>query len=168
MLLNRSHVADYQRDGYVLLENVFTPAEVAAMLREVESGGRVASHTHLRGDAGGRKAGLAIWHELGNDIWAAASTCPQIVNNVRILMGEEVSFFHGKVMLKEALTGGKWEWHQDYGYWYDLGFVFPAYDERLRRPGPGDPGEWLSASATRLTDDGTAVTWSSRRTDRRG
>ena len=125
MLLNRSHVADYQRDGYVLLENVFTPAEVAAMLREVENGGRVASHTHLRGDAGGRKAGLAIWHELGDDIWAAASTCPPIVNNVRILMGEEVSFFHGKVMLKEALTGGKWEWHQDYGYWYDQGFVFP-------------------------------------------
>ncbi len=125
MLLNRSHVADYQRDGYVLLENVFTPAEVAAMLRAVESGGRVAGHTHLRGDAGGRKAGLAIWHELGDDIWAAASTCPQIVNNVRILMGEEVTFFHGKVMLKEALTGGKWEWHQDYGYWYDQGFVFP-------------------------------------------
>ncbi len=125
MLLNRNHVADYQRDGYVLLENVFTPAEVAAMLSEVEGGERVASHTHLRGDASGRKAGLAIWHELGNDIWAAASTCPQIVNNVRILMGEEVSFFHGKVMLKEARTGGKWEWHQDYGYWYDLGFVFP-------------------------------------------
>ena len=40
-------------------------------------------------------------------------------------MGEEVSFFHGKVMLKEARTGGKWEWHQDYGYWYNLGFVFP-------------------------------------------
>ncbi len=125
MLLDRSNVADYQRDGYVLLENVFTPAEVAAMLEEVESGGRVASHTQLHGDASGRKAGLAIWHELGNDIWAAASTCPQIVNNVRILMGEEVSFFHGKVMLKEARTGGKWEWHQDYGYWYELGFVFP-------------------------------------------
>lgn len=32
---------------------------------------------------------------------------------------------NGKVMLKEAHTGGAWEWHQDYGYWYDQGFVFP-------------------------------------------
>lgn len=27
-------------------------------------------------------------------------------------------------MLKEAHTGA-WEWHQDYGYWYDQGFLFP-------------------------------------------
>jgi ectoine hydroxylase-related dioxygenase (phytanoyl-CoA dioxygenase family) len=44
---------------------------------------------------------------------------------VRILLGEEVGFYHGKVMLKEAGTGGAWEWHQDYGYWYNNGFVFP-------------------------------------------
>ena len=71
------------------------------------------------------KARLAIWHELGDDIWAAASTNPRIVNNLRILLGEEIAFFHGKVMLKEAKQGGAWEWHQDYGYWYNQGFAFP-------------------------------------------
>src|SRR5205823_4545204 len=53
------------------------------------------------------------------------STCPRIVNNIRILMAEEIAFFHGKVMLKEARQGGAWEWHQDYGYWYDQGYAFP-------------------------------------------
>ena len=125
MLLTRSHVADFGRAGYVMMRKVFSSAEVTAMLRAVESGDRVAGHVNRRGDASGRKASLSIWHEVGDDIWAAASTCPRIVNNVRILLGEEISFFHGKVMLKEARTGGKWEWHQDYGYWYDQGFVFP-------------------------------------------
>jgi ectoine hydroxylase-related dioxygenase (phytanoyl-CoA dioxygenase family) len=48
-----------------------------------------------------------------------------MVNNIRILTGEDVAFFHGKVMLKEARSGGAWEWHQDYGYWYHDGFLFP-------------------------------------------
>lgn len=125
MYLDQQKRLDYSRDGYVILENVFNKREVAAMLAEVERGQRVAETTVGREDTSGKKARLAIWHELGDDIWAAASTNPRIVNNVRSLMGEEIAFFHGKVMLKEAHTGGSWEWHQDYGYWYNQGFAFP-------------------------------------------
>jgi ectoine hydroxylase-related dioxygenase (phytanoyl-CoA dioxygenase family) len=28
-------------------------------------------------------------------------------------------------MLKEAKVGGAWEWHQDYGYWYNDGCLYP-------------------------------------------
>ncbi len=125
MYLAQHDVERYHRDGYVLVPELFTPAEVQALLAKIEGGGRVAEATRGKADAGGRTTKLAIWHELGDDIWAAASTCPRIVNNVRILMGEEIAFFHGKVMLKEAGAGGAWEWHQDYGYWYNQGFVFP-------------------------------------------
>lgn len=125
MYLNDDLLADYHRDGYVLLPGLFTPTEVKAMLDDVEGGERVASHTRGNEDATGRKAKLAIWHELGDDIWAAVSTNPRMVNAVRILLGEEIAFFHGKVMLKEAGTGGAWEWHQDYGYWYNQGFASP-------------------------------------------
>jgi ectoine hydroxylase-related dioxygenase (phytanoyl-CoA dioxygenase family) len=125
MILTQEKVADYWRDGYVLIENVFNEREVAAMLSEVEKGQRVANSQMEATDTTGRKARLAIWHEVGDDIWGAASTCPRVVNNVRILLGEETAFFHGKVILKEAKTGGSWEWHQDYGYWYDQGFAAP-------------------------------------------
>lgn len=118
-------VANFDRDGYVLVEDVFSNREVAAMLRDVEEGERVASTKRGNADASGKKAGIAIWTELGDDIWAAASTHPHIVNTARILLREEIAFFHGKVMLKEARSGGAWEWHQDYGYWYDQCFVFP-------------------------------------------
>lgn len=125
MYLSAKAVADYERDGFVLVPDLFTEAEVKAMLNDVESGERVAHTTRGVADRSGRKAGIAIWSELGDDIWAAASTCPRIVNNIRILLREEIAFFHGKVMLKEAKSGGAWEWHQDYGYWYDQGYVFP-------------------------------------------
>ena len=126
MYITEEHVDQYKREGSLLVPGLFTPAEIRAMLNDVEGGNsRVVSHTRGNEDASGRKAKLAIWHELGDDIWAAVSTNPRIVNGVRLLLGEEAAFFHGKVMLKEAGTGGAWEWHQDYGYWYNQGFVFP-------------------------------------------
>jgi hypothetical protein len=124
MYLSEESVEQYQRDGYVIVPRLFHGAEVAAMLDEI-GGERVQANTRGKEDTTGRKARLAIWHELGDDIWAAASTNPRLVNGVRVLLGEEAAFFHGKVMLKEAGTGGAWEWHQDYGYWYNQGFIYP-------------------------------------------
>jgi ectoine hydroxylase-related dioxygenase (phytanoyl-CoA dioxygenase family) len=125
MYLSEENVEDYRRDGYVLVPDLFTPTEVRALIADVEGGERVAAHTRGNEDASGKKAKLAIWHELGDDIWAATSTNPRVVNAARMVMGEEIAFFHGKVMLKEAKSGGAWEWHQDYGYWYNQGFAFP-------------------------------------------
>lgn len=122
--LTQEHKEAYERDGYVLLPDLFRREEIAALLDEI-GGERVAAHTRGNEDKSGKKAKLAIWHELGDDIWAAVSTNPRLVNAVRVVMGEEIAFFHGKVMLKEAGTGGAWEWHQDYGYWYNQGFAFP-------------------------------------------
>jgi ectoine hydroxylase-related dioxygenase (phytanoyl-CoA dioxygenase family) len=123
--LTHTAIERYEYDGFVLIEDAFSQAEVDAMIASIEDGKSLEEHTHARIDAGGKGAKLAIWHRLNNDIWGAASTAPQIVNNARILIRQEVAFFHGKVMFKEAHTGGAWEWHQDYGYWYDQGFAYP-------------------------------------------
>lgn len=125
MFLDASCVNQYHQDGYLLVPDLFTKAEVAAMLNAVETGGRVAQTTKDSSDAEGKAARLAIWFDLGDDIWTTVSTHPRIVNNVRLLMGEEIAFFHGKVMLKEPNSGGAWEWHQDYGYWYNQGYAYP-------------------------------------------
>lgn len=125
LYLSQPEVESYERDGFVLLENGFSQPEVDAMIAAIEGGTSLQEHTRVRTDAEGKKAKLAIWHQLHGDIWGAASTSPNLVNNVRILLHQEVAFFHGKVMLKEAQTGGAWEWHQDYGYWYEQGFLYP-------------------------------------------
>lgn len=125
MSVNFKDVEKYRRDGFVLVEGLFSPDEIRKMIHEVEQGSDVAASANGVLDRSGRAARLAIWFELKKDIWGAASTCPRIVNTIRILLGEDAAFFHGKVMMKEAKTGGAWEWHQDYGYWYEQGFVYP-------------------------------------------
>ena len=141
MYLSPRDVAQYDRDGFLLVPDLFTDREVAAMLHDVESGEKISALAYGVNDSGGRASKLALWFEWKDDIWGAASICPRIVNNVRILMREEISFYHGKVMLKEAHSGGAWEWHQDYGYWYS-GFAFPrlmsafvALDQATRENG---------------------------------
>jgi ectoine hydroxylase len=125
MSLTPELVGDFHRDGFLLMRDVFVGDEVVAMLDAVEGGDRVEDTTKASQDGMGRAAKLAIWHDLGDDIWSDVSTNPRVVNGVRVLLGEEVAFFHGKVMLKIAREGGAWEWHQDYGYWYNQGFVYP-------------------------------------------
>jgi ectoine hydroxylase-related dioxygenase (phytanoyl-CoA dioxygenase family) len=48
-----------------------------------------------------------------------------MVNAVEMILGGPSAHYHSKLMQKEPRVGGAWEWHQDYGYWYSNGFLFP-------------------------------------------
>ena len=41
------------------------------------------------------------------------------------VLGGEVYHYHSKLTAKNPREGGAWEWHQDYGYWYHNGCLFP-------------------------------------------
>ena len=142
LFLERQDKLAYDKDGFVFVEDLFSPEEVERLIWEIEKGQKVQDFGQGVDDAGGKKTNLAIWDGIGDDVWSAVSSCPRIINNVRFLLGEETAFYHGKVMMKEAQTGGAWEWHQDYGYWYNNGFLFPrmmsvfvALDEATEKNG---------------------------------
>lgn len=141
MLITKEDVHRYERDGYMLVENMFSGEEIDHMLAALEHSARVANHLGGQADKSGKVARFSNWKDLGYDIWTAVSTSPRIVNTVRILLGEEIAFFGAKVMFKEAHSGGAWEWHQDFGYWYKscvypkLISVFIALDDATRENG---------------------------------
>ena len=43
----------------------------------------------------------------------------------REALGGEVYHYHSKLTMKRPGGGGRWEWHQDYGYWYQNGCLYP-------------------------------------------
>ena len=51
--------------------------------------------------------------------------CERIVNRVEQLLDDEAYHYHSKMILKDAKVGGAWAWHQDYGYWYQNGLLYP-------------------------------------------
>jgi ectoine hydroxylase-related dioxygenase (phytanoyl-CoA dioxygenase family) len=125
VLLSDAQIADYQRDGYLIVENLFDDEEIG-LLREIAR----ADH-ELAGQASGRRDGeggvvrLAVRNDLEDGIYAAFVRCRRIVDSMERLLGGEVYHYHHKMILKEPRVGGAWEWHQDYGYWYNNGCLFP-------------------------------------------
>ena len=124
-MLTLEQIQAYDRDGYVLVPDVFTPQEIEILLANVTKEGRVTKHLGAALDAAGRASKLSLWMETGDDVFGAVSASPRVVNAVRMLAREEVYHWHSKVMMKEPRVGGAWEWHQDYGYWYGDGCLYP-------------------------------------------
>jgi ectoine hydroxylase-related dioxygenase (phytanoyl-CoA dioxygenase family) len=77
-------------------------------------------------DQSGKSTKLTLWFTPGDDTYGLLVRSQSMVNAVQTLLGEgEVCHFHSKLMQKEPKVGGAWEWHQDYGYWYKNGFLYP-------------------------------------------
>ena len=77
-------------------------------------------------DAAGRSSKLSLWNHPGDDLYGIISRSRRLVDACEQLLGGEVYHYHSKMMLKEPQVGGAWEWHQDYGYWYMNGCLFPT------------------------------------------
>jgi hypothetical protein len=86
MYLDDKNVLQFHQQGFVIIPNVFTREEVARMSDAV-GGARVANHTTSMLDTSGLATKLAIWFEIGGDLWSAVTTCPRLVSPLRILIG---------------------------------------------------------------------------------
>lgn len=123
--LTSKQLADYERDGFLLLRGLFDAEEMAALLSFVKADAELAASAYDRLDAGGARTRLALWNEPGDDLYGMFARSARLVDRAEQLLCDEVYHWHSKMMLKEPRVGGAWEWHQDYGYWYHNGCLFP-------------------------------------------
>jgi hypothetical protein len=118
-------LASYERDGYYLARQLFDGEEMKTLLDYAKSDQELATSAYDRKDAQGTATRLALWNEAGDNLYGMFSRSPRIVERMEQLLGGEVYHWHTKMMLKEPRVGGAWEWHQDYGYWYHNGCLYP-------------------------------------------
>jgi ectoine hydroxylase-related dioxygenase (phytanoyl-CoA dioxygenase family) len=123
--LTPEQYADYDRDGYVVLKGLLDRDEVEFMNDVINNDPGIRQATYARADASGASTELALWYNLGDDIFGAVARSHKVVDVIEDILGGPASFFHSKLTLKRPRVGGAWEWHQDYGYWYKSGYLFP-------------------------------------------
>lgn len=123
--LSKADQALFNKDGYILIKGMLKAEEVKK-LHDIAIHDEVISNKSFdRGDANGLRTKLALWYSLGNDAYSLLARSERIVKGVQLLLDGEPAHFHSKLMQKEPKVGGAWEWHQDYGYWYRDGFLYP-------------------------------------------
>lgn len=125
--LNREQVQSFHKDGYVIVKNFCSKAEVDRMYSTAIEDDAMSKNALLLNDQTGKKTKLSLWFTPGNDVFGYLTRSEKMIHSVAQLLDSKapVCHFHSKLMQKEPKVGGAWEWHQDYGYWYKNQFMFP-------------------------------------------
>jgi ectoine hydroxylase len=133
---------DYERDGFVVIRSLFDAEETGLLRAAIETDPQLRESLYDRHDASGKATRMATWNHPGDSVYGLAARTHRVVDTMEDMLGGEVYHYHSKLTAKEPKVGGAWEWHQDYGYWYHNGCVFPfmasvmvALDQTTRENG---------------------------------
>jgi len=120
-----AQVAAFHADGYFVVPQLLSADETALLRDLARSDQQLQAQAASRGDGEGGAIKLVVDNDLADDIYGAIVRSRRIADTMDTLLGDEVYHYHHKLILKEPFTGGAWAWHQDYGYWYNNGCLFP-------------------------------------------
>jgi len=123
--ITEADAAAFERDGYLFVENFLDAEETDLVTKAARGDASMQQHALDRTDTSGKVSKLALWNHPSNDIFGMVARSERVVNAMEHLLGGEVYHYHSKLMMKEPKVGGAWEWHQDYGYWYNNGCLYP-------------------------------------------
>ncbi|MDP6448081.1 MAG: phytanoyl-CoA dioxygenase family protein [Pirellulaceae bacterium] len=123
--LKEQQVARFHCDGYLLIDNLLDAEETRLLGETARSDDLLRQAAMDVKDTKGRRTELSLWNHPGDDIYGVVARSERIVLAMRQLLDDEVYHYHSKLSAKEPREGGAWEWHQDYGYWYENGCLYP-------------------------------------------
>ncbi|KAK8739688.1 hypothetical protein OTU49_003149 [Cherax quadricarinatus] len=115
----------YDRNGYILVRQMLNMEEVKKVKAALENPKGVTQFTYTINDGKNRTNKMTLWNHPGRDITGILARTHRVVNTVEQVLDGEVYHYHTKLIMKEARTGGTFLWHQDYGYWYRNGCLYP-------------------------------------------
>jgi hypothetical protein len=123
--LGADQLAAYERDGYLLVRSLFDAEETDLLRRAAKEDRALDAHAYGMDDGEGGRVRLSLWNHPGEGIYGMFARCRRVVESCEQLLDDEVYHYHSKMIMKDAKVGGAWAWHQDYGYWYQNGVLYP-------------------------------------------
>nr|XP_054769416.1 L-proline trans-4-hydroxylase-like [Lytechinus pictus] len=115
----------YNDRGYFIVRSLLSGAELTKLQKALDHDEGITKHGYAISDGHGRNTKIVIWSHPGNDITGMIARSQKVAGTSEKLLGGESYHYHTKMIMKEPRTGGSFVWHQDYGYWYKNGCLFP-------------------------------------------
>ncbi len=115
----------FDRDGFVIKRGLFSREEIALVHTVMALDSAIAANAVAVSDSGGAATELALWNHPSDDVFGAMARSRRMAIGATRLLRGEVYHYHTKLTMKRPRAGGAWDWHQDYGYWYQNGCLWP-------------------------------------------
>lgn len=123
--LTSAQLDAYERDGFVVMRELFQVAEVTPLLEAYREDPTVRGALYGLLDKAGAPHPICIWTELADDVIGMMPRIERLVDNTELLLGEPCYHWHSKLTVKPPRNRAHITWHQDYTSWYDDGVMFP-------------------------------------------
>jgi ectoine hydroxylase len=115
VLLNPAQLRFYRENGFLLLENYFSPAELDILTAELPTLFSEDTPRRILERSGAVRTVFAP--HTTNAVYRCLMRLRRMVEPARQLLGSDVYLHQFKINAKVALDGDWWEWHQDFLYW---------------------------------------------------
>ncbi|MFI0845870.1 phytanoyl-CoA dioxygenase family protein [Mesorhizobium sp. IMUNJ 23232] len=128
LAMTREEAELYARDGYIIRKGLLSKDEVdlfrdrARAQLEAENKSGAVMH---KGDKEGKTTLLKMWNTAEDDQYGYLARDERLVDLAEDAVGKPIYLYSHKMTMKQPNEGGAWEWHQDFGYWYNYGCLAP-------------------------------------------
>jgi len=116
MKLIPSQLNQFERDGWLMLENLFSAEEVAILMDDVPRIFSLRRDEVVR-EKDGETPRSAFAAQTYSDPFRRLGRHPRLIKPVQKILDGPVYLHQFKVNAKAAFDGDVWQWHQDYGTW---------------------------------------------------
>tara|TARA_B100001250_G_C19693286_1_gene741364 strand:- start:216 stop:1037 length:822 start_codon:yes stop_codon:yes gene_type:complete len=122
-ILTKKEFKFFQNNGFLIIRNFFKLQEIKKINNSLKKDKNFKSLFNNE-DNNNKDRNILQWNEPGDDILGITSRLEKVVGTMEELMLDEVYHYHSKIT-DVPVGGSGWSWHQDYGYWYQNGCLFP-------------------------------------------
>ena len=82
------HLEAFQRDGYVIIKELFSPEEVGLLLETYKNDKIIKESAINVDDNSGLNTKLTLWYKSGDDIYGAFSKSERVVDGLEMIFND--------------------------------------------------------------------------------
>ncbi|WP_439813959.1 phytanoyl-CoA dioxygenase family protein [Zavarzinia sp. CC-PAN008] len=123
--LTAEEIAAFHRDGYVIVKQFLSREEIEPLRQACLADPTIGGKLRAVADSDGNPQEVIGWTEPGPTWLGRVPFIARMIENSAALLGAPVYHWHSKLSMKAPNTKGRWDWHQDYPYWYNEGALWP-------------------------------------------
>ena len=116
-MLSSQQLRQFAEEGYLFLPDCFSAEEVAILRDEAEQIYAANRPEVWREKTGAPRTAFAA--HTYNEAFRLLGMHPRLIAPVEQVFGEKLYMHQYKINAKAAFEGDVWQWHQDYGTWYE-------------------------------------------------